>query len=111
MLMKSCRMKSLPRRVDFISSYAEAHDFIRAAGVISLARAFTLWRIFFVNTAQIRTLIVIESRRSLFYTKDPDPAAQAEWAKAPFENRVPTAEEFLSWCAERISDNFSEPVI
>ena len=31
MLMKSCRVKSLRRRVDFISSCATAHDFIRAA--------------------------------------------------------------------------------
>ena len=42
---------------------------------------------------------------------NPDPAVQAEWAKAPFENRVPTVEEFLSWCVERVSDNFSEFVL
>ena len=33
---------------------------------------------------------------------NPDSAVQAEWAKAPFGNRVPTVEEFLSWCVERI---------
>lgn len=38
-------------------------------------------------------------------------AVQAEWAKAPFGNRIPTVEAFLSWCVERISDNFSESVI
>ena len=33
---------------------------------------------------------------------NPDPAVQAEWAKAPFGNRVPTVEEFLTWIASRI---------
>ena len=32
-----------------------------------------------------------------------DPAVQAEWAKAPFGERVPTTEEFIAWCVNRLA--------
>lgn len=34
---------------------------------------------------------------------NPDPAVRAEWAKAPFGERIPTVEEFISWMASRIN--------
>jgi len=34
---------------------------------------------------------------------NPDPAVQAEWAKAPFSGHDPTLEEFIAWCVDRIS--------
>ena len=36
---------------------------------------------------------------------NPDPAVQAEWAKAPFAGRIPSVEEFIVWCADRVSGN------
>ena len=34
---------------------------------------------------------------------NPDPAVQAEWAKAPFSGHDPTLEEFIAWCVDRVS--------
>jgi len=33
-----------------------------------------------------------------------DPAVQAEWAKAPFGGHVPTIEEFVAWCVNRLAE-------
>lgn len=35
---------------------------------------------------------------------NPDPAVKVEWAKAPFAGRIPTVEEFIAWCAEKIQN-------
>ena len=45
-----------------------------------------------VSEAEVRAEIKIAMMTGY---NNPDPAVQAEWAKAPFGNRVPTVEEFL----------------
>jgi len=33
---------------------------------------------------------------------NPNPGPRAEWAKAPFAERVPTVEEFIMWMSSRV---------
>ena len=53
-----------------------------------------------VSEAEIRAEMEIAMMAGY---NNPDPAVQAEWAKAPFENRVPTVEEFLTRVTSRIA--------
>ena len=52
-----------------------------------------------VSEAEVRTEMEIAMMEGY---NNPDPAVQAEWAKAPFGNRVPTVEEFLSWMVSKL---------
>ena len=55
-----------------------------------------------ISEAEVRTEMEIAMLEGY---NNPDPAIQAEWATAPFAGRVPSVEEFIAWCVDRVSGN------